>query len=283
MNYVTDLIDDGDLCALIFVVIIMVAIGQRLVQGRPNSQLWGLRIAAANFLVFAVVRGVELAASTADDLLSALIVGLLASALLLGPTWIVLAILEFSHERYQKLMRSVRASAEMRRTERQQRRQRRDRERAARELQQRTPEQQRAERRAAEEQRRLEAQREESARRREDAIAACELLYQLREPDIGRRFPREQLDKFIQKYMGADRSTEVIERRADELRQVIQQLHEAVDPPTRFTELSQLTAWYEQQKQQVQSLSVAEMHKEDYLAQLNERYTELMQQILEKL
>jgi len=92
MNYVTGLIDEGNLCGLLAVLLIMAGVGQRMVQNQQELQLWGVRIAAIAFVVFTIMRIIEFGVPTTSDLLSALMVGLLAGALVLGPAWIGLAI-----------------------------------------------------------------------------------------------------------------------------------------------------------------------------------------------
>lgn len=281
MNYVTNLIDEGNLCGLVLVVMILAAVGHRMVQSKPSLQIWGLRFSALTFVAFAIMRIIELGVPTTSDLLSALMVGLGAGALLVGPAWIVLAISGFLYEQYWDMTNLARARSQTRRAARDQRLQESKLEPQPEPPP--SPEQLQAEREAAELRQQESERATEEAKRREEAIAACELLYHLRAPDLGERFTREQLGEFVKKFMGADKSIDVIERRAGELQRLIQQHYEAVSPPSRFTDLAELTAWHERQRQQIGSLSVADMYKQDFLVQLNERYAELTQQTLEKL
>lgn len=287
MSNVKQMIDGGSFWALAFVVFILCGVGHRLVRGRPGLQLWGLHLAALSLVVVVVLQIMQFGAPTASELLPTVLAGVLAGGLVLGPAWIVLGLLGFLCEQYRELSSAARLRADIRRREREERRQRKQRERAARQSQKQPVRDVRAEREAAEERRRNADATAENARRREDAIVACDLLYNLRAPDIGERFTREQFDEFVKKYMAADKGIDIVERRAAELQTLIQQHFEAVNPPTRFRDLSELTAWYEEQKQLIESLSVtdmdkADLYKKNFLMQLNDRYADLTHEILEK-
>jgi hypothetical protein len=119
--------------------------------------------------------------------------------------------------------------------------------------------------------------------RREDALIACELLYALREPDIGDRYPRERFQEFVSNFLSDGKPVDVVERRAVELQLLIQQHYEAVNPPGQFRDLAELTTWYEKQLTLIENLGIADIYKRDYKVQLNERYSDLTARLLESL
>ena len=126
-----------------------------------------------------------------------------------------------------------------------------------------------------------EAQKSEAQRRRDDALASCELLYHLYAPDIGARFPRQAFDDFAKKFL-ADKNAppEDIERRAQQLRQLMEHHREQVKPMPKFSNIQELARWFQEQKSEIESLAVDDRVKRTLLASLNERNAELMTQLV---
>ena len=120
-------------------------------------------------------------------------------------------------------------------------------------------------------------------KRRADARIACELFFSLYAHDIGDRFPKQSFDDFVRRYLGDEQPPELVEERAAQLRESIQRHYEQVNPPEKITDLGQLARWYEKHKRKIERLSVGDSYKQDYLIQLNERYADLTQQLLENL
>jgi len=283
MTYIGKLIDQGDYCPLIVVIAILYLVGSKMAQNQPRFYHWGPRIAVGVFVVFAFLKVTELETPTARGLLWAVVGALLAAGLVLGPAWIVLAIGGFAHGYMSQADERSRRRTEQRKAERERKKREEGRRRqqaehdgsaAERELALREAE----ERRVAEE--RVEA---EGAQRREDGRLACELLYNLRAADISERFNREQFKYFLATYMDDSKPVDVVENRARELQRLIEQHYETSNPPERFRDLAELTQWYQKQKGEIEGLSLPAEYKEDILIQLNERYSELTERIMEKL
>lgn len=264
MQYILDLIETGDVCALVFLAAIFIYIGQWMASSSPTLQLWGWRVATASFLGYLIYGFAMFATPAADELVTITLRALLAGALALGPAWIVLSVLSFTLHRLSTLqsaaarLRSHRPPVftqpeppihPIQNTE--------------------TPEQQAA---------RLKVQQ-----RRQDARFASESLYSLYAIDIAERFSKSEFDSFLKKYMGDDQSPETVEQRAGRLQQMIQQHYEKVNPPEDFPDLEALTNWYEAQKMRIETLPIQDSYKQDYLVQLNTRYADLTQQIMERL
>src|SRR5205085_12217408 len=111
----------------------------------------------------------------------------------------------------------------------------------------------------------------------------CELLYSLYAPEIGGRYPKALFDAFMAKYMGDAHPPEYVEERAEQLRAMVQQHHEKVQPPLQFTTLAEVAAWFQEQKEQIDASPVDAQAKRVLLVQLKERYHELTSTLLEKL
>lgn len=279
MIYVSDLIDQGDFCPLILVIAILSAIGVKMTQRHWELHTWGIRIAAVAFVLFAIMDLLRVKSPTAQDLLWALVRALFASALALGPAWIILAICGFLYTNLKRARNQARIRADKRQRKRQAEQQERQAERQEREFERSAPEREQARREAAE----LHEEELKAAARRENARVACELLYNLYAPDLLDRLPRDAVDDFVAKYMRDGQPIELVEERAAQLQAMIQQHYEQVRRPGKFTDLGQVTRWYEKEKDKIVQLDIDQSFKDDYLVQLNERHAELAQRVLEKL
>jgi hypothetical protein len=147
---------------------------------------------------------------------------------------------------------------------------------------------------AYEERRRIDAERERQTResaarqssdfqRRIDARADCELFYDQHLKEVGKRFPREMFQSFMEKYLSDAQPVEAVERRAKELRRVIQHHRDAAKPPAKFQSVQEVTDWFLHEKQSIESLSIDDEVRQEQLSCLDQRYSELTQHMLEKI
>ncbi len=127
---------------------------------------------------------------------------------------------------------------------------------------------------------RNEQRRAQALGRRENARANCELLYTQCAPEIGDRLPRQIVDDFLRKYMGDDRSPDDVERRAEELRRMIEQHRTQIDPPKKEMTLADMAHWYLDQKQQIEAVALDDDDRQLLLSQLQERYMKLQEKYL---
>ena len=119
--------------------------------------------------------------------------------------------------------------------------------------------------------------------RKQNARASCELVFALHASEIEKRFTRKMFDDFVKKYMGDDQPPEVVEQRAFELKQVIQQHREKVSPTPQVSNVEDLTRWFIAEKARIEGLEIDGPLKKNLLVQLNERFAELSSQMLEKM
>ena len=139
-----------------------------------------------------------------------------------------------------------------------------------------------------EEQRRKEAaarqlQMEQDSARRREARARCELLYSLHKFDIQDRFKRASLDEYMQKYMNDNEPPEAVERRAVELKAVIEKHCELKGISEKPQSIDQLALWFIDEKTRIEALPLDETMRATHIAHLNMRYAELSQEILESI
>jgi hypothetical protein len=127
------------------------------------------------------------------------------------------------------------------------------------------------------------ATKADAQKRRADARAACELLYHRHAHVLGNRFPKASLDDFLTKYMGDNHSPEEVEVRGRQLQDIIREHAHGIEPPKTPYTIESLAEWYKKQKEVVEKLAVDDRQKQAQLAQLNARYAELMQSLMETL
>lgn len=120
-------------------------------------------------------------------------------------------------------------------------------------------------------------------KRRERARAACELLYALHAAEIGVRYPRAEFDAYLQKYMSDAQDPAYVEERAEELKGIIEQQVGKVEPAARRMSLKDLATWYETMRQEIDGSPLPSRQKNVQLAQLSNRYQELVQEVLEEM
>lgn len=282
MDFIVNSIQDGDVCGLFFFSIVVMFVGDRMINGFPALRLLGLRAAAFAFVGFTASHIVNTNGSTGSDLAMAGIVGLLGAIVALGPAWIILACLGYVGRHYQNATSSARSATHNRRFRRERENAEQAKRREQLEWERQAPQRERA---------RLEMiarQREESMKQmdahkvRTNARADCELLYQLYAPEIDQRFPRASLDEWMNKYMGDDQSPAEIETRAEQLRKLILHHLEQVKPAPKFSSLNQLANWFQDQKSQIDTLPIEDRLRRVLIANLNVRNAELMQSIIDR-
>ena len=119
--------------------------------------------------------------------------------------------------------------------------------------------------------------------RRKDARARCELLFNLYIPDMAGRFNRAMFDSFMNAYMSDAEPPDVVERRTEELCGIMEKHREAVKGSAKPASIDQLATWFLDEKKRIELLPLDDDIKDEHLAHLNIRYSELSQEILEKM
>lgn len=127
--------------------------------------------------------------------------------------------------------------------------------------------------------------RDRNAQRRRDEVRSkCELLFALHAADIGQRFSKSMLDDFIDSYMSDQHDPDDVERRGRELQEIIKQHKANVSPAKKKPRtIQELSEWYLAEKARVEELPLDEAVKQDHLVSLDVRYSELTQDLLQKM
>jgi len=278
------LLHDGDVCSVGFLILILLAFGGMMVHGRPDLDQWGRRLAAAAFVAYLILVGIETHAEKAEQWAALAFRGLFAAGLVMGGAWVVLPILAFVHrhavEEPGRRVRRWREEARRRRLEREARREAER--RAAREhaeWERTAPERERQRELAeAEAMRRAEAKR-----RRDDARAAALLDYTFYAAKLGNRFSRQDFDQYVATYMGDGHPPDVVERRRQELLAIFERHLADVSPPRREMTIDGLTSWYEGARATIERSTMDDRTKRTQFAELYARYTELMSELMERM
>ncbi len=280
MQFITDAIQNGDYCSLVFFSLVAIFVGDRMINSQSTLRVWGLRTAALAFVGFAVSHLAQVGSPSAEDLAMAAIVGLLGGLVALGPAWIILSILGFAGGYYRRASASADSVAHRRQLDREKRAAEKKNQQDQIEWERRAPERERANQEARQLREAENRKKGEAQKRRSDARADCEMLFQLYAVDISNRFSRESLDEWIKKYMGDDQSPDDVEQRAEQLRKMIIHHREQVRPTPKFATLQELANWFQSQKEQIDQLPVDDRLKRMLTANLNVRNAELMNQLL---
>jgi hypothetical protein len=117
---------------------------------------------------------------------------------------------------------------------------------------------------------------EKDQRRREQARLTCELEYSRFCPEIQQRMSRAELNAYLERYMNDKVPADEVERRSMQLLALIQRDEQSMDS------IEDLAHWYIQQKAKINSLSLDDKLKNYHLAELNERYSQLSEELMRK-
>lgn len=276
-----------DPCSLLLLMLLLIAIGETVVEGDPWARLWGKRLALGVFLVTVGHRIHEDGLSDASTCLEIVFLGIGAGGLVLGASWILLPVAFGIGRRLKAVDARGKERARMRRLEREAVRRQRaaDRERARldREYERTRPERERLANEAAKREETAQRDRQTAQRRRTDARAACDVLYALHVPEIGERFPREKYEAFVRTYMMDAHDPAEVERRGAELQALIRQHLSQAKPHERTPRsIQDLSAWFLEQEARILALGLGDEMKETHLLQLRVRYEELAQELFER-
>jgi hypothetical protein len=274
--------DQFDLCGVLVAGVIFYLIGRKLIQGKERLGNWGWALSGISFLGMFLV-GLFLNGS-ADQLVGVALGSAGAASIVLGGSWILLGLASLIHEytvapplrAVRGWFRGRRALADQRRRNEEAEIQRRY---AQAEYERSAPERER-QRHQAEMQALADA---DGQRRREDARAASELLYALHAAEISVRYPRSEFDAYLQKYMSDAHEPGYVEERAGQLKEIIERQLEKVEPASKRMSLQALANWYEKMRTEVDASPLPSRQKNVQLAQLSNRYQELVQEVLEEM
>ena len=270
---IIELIDDGDFCSLSFLILLAFLAGGAMVNGKEKLQLWGKHAAAAAFVCYAAYGWYTFQPTTAEDWIGITIRGAFAAGLVLGLSWIVLAVVTFVYrstaENPIRTARNWMSRAKRRRAQ-QEAAERRQWEAEIREQQQR----EQAEREAAAREREVQekaAKASETAQHKiKYARTECELLYNGYAAELESLLPRKEFERFLRKHLSASQSPEHIDRYATLLKQTIQRyLKIAKRRPSSFKNIPEIAGHFQDARREIDELPYDEETKQTLVAYLS--------------
>lgn len=287
MHSLVPINEPGDFFAVVIFAAILYYVGLAVARQEPQAIQWASRIGLGAFILYTFFTIETTRHVTATDCLVASIHGLLVGALALGLSMIVLAgsiqIFRPLAQAVETAQQRARWRKEAREHERRRLKEEDERRRRDKEWERTRPQREEAERRKQEEDLRRQRQQKSASERRQEARSQCELVFNLHKIDIKSRFSRAMFDDYIKKFMSDVEEPETVERRGRELRDLLQKHYEQVGGRTQPTTVEQLANWFLNEKSRIASLPLEDELREEHLIQLQMRYSELSQSILENI
>jgi hypothetical protein len=246
---------------------LLIIVGLWFVGGKMNAggrgHRWPLRLGAGAFVVYACSAAYTDQPSRAENYLPILLKGALAAGLVSGAALVLLPIATFVYDHtLGASLRAVRAASARTRRRSADRRTRRQQE------EQRKRDQQSYENAAPERERaRLQAQAyayaaADAQRRRDQARASCTLLYDRYAVDIAKRYTKEMFTEFVSQHMTDQLPAELVEQRAEDLKNLLRQHYETVHPPSKFRSIEEAYRWQAEQIELIEHLPIPSNEKQ---------------------
>lgn len=278
------ILNGDDFLFLGFLIALLCFVGNKMVEPGSSTFRLSQRLAVAAFIAYGIYGCIVAGPTTAEQSFAISFRALFAAGLALGLSRVLLPAVAFLYHYTTGLVvrqlcswhRAIKENIARRKNDRElaERRRREDEE-----YERSAPERERAQKLAAE---RAKAEAEAN-RRRKDCRVACEILYSLHAPEMGRRFTKEMFDDFVKRHLSDVHAPEYVEERARQLQDIIRKHLEKIEPPTKKLSIQGLAEWYDSVRQQILASSADDRAKRVQVVQLNERYLELMNQLMEEL
>ncbi len=118
-----------------------------------------------------------------------------------------------------------------------------------------------------------------ASQRREESRLRSDLVYQQYARQLGPAFPRKRFDQFIERYLSDDVSPEEVERREQQLKQMMLDSL-GTSTPTKFSSVTELAAYFRDRREEIDNLPHDEEVKDTYRIQLNKQEDEALRRLL---
>ncbi|MEM7316273.1 MAG: hypothetical protein AAF497_24330, partial [Planctomycetota bacterium] len=109
---------------------------------------------------------------------------------------------------------------------------------------------------------------------------SCDLLYESFAVDVGHRLSRDRYESLKEQYLTDDQDLATFKARANQLEVLIRQQAEVANPERRFQSFGELSDWFSATKEAITKMPLDEDIKEAMLAQLNEQFSEFVDQMV---
>ena len=284
LSWVLNIIENGDLCSSVMLLLCLSYIGQRAIESQPDLVPWGARIGLMVLLAYVVFQSPIFAPTSPEELLLILLRGMLAAAYATTLTWILLPVAVVSWRLTGRLIVDIIHAASAAARRRQQTRHTaklhsQERQRFVVLPEPLSPEQVQQQR-EAEALTRVTREAEETAkRRREEARLRSELFYERHARQLAALFPRERFDLFVDRYMGGATDAQLVEQREQLLREMILDSLGTTTPP-KFASMTELSSFFAARREEINALPHSDDVKDAYTVQLNKQEDEALKRFL---
>ncbi|QDU52979.1 hypothetical protein [Gimesia panareensis] len=126
-----------------------------------------------------------------------------------------------------------------------------------------------------------EIQLREEQERREKARFDCQLLYDRNAGRLQNYFPKEKLADYHERHLSDSFPAEIVEKRAKQLEEMLHSFLVDTDGKhQQFTSLNEIAAYFQKQKQEIESLQYDEQTRQTIISSLNEQEDRTIREFL---
>lgn len=267
----TDLVnvlDSVDVCSLVVLAAALNFVGEWACQPQPHLRQRGVSVGVAAFVLLLAV-GLIADGGTDDAVMRLMQAGVVAACVAGAATialpavgWLYDTSIEKPTAQFRSVLRSWDDQRMQGQRQAQEQREREEWERSR-------PQREQAQREAAERQRREQEQKASDQRRREAARFQVRLLYDRHAGKIKASFPRKRFDEYVTEYLSDAYPADEVEKRAEELRNMILDFFESTDDDRPQRSLTEIRTDFAGERQLIEASDLDEDTKAAMLADLN--------------
>jgi hypothetical protein len=128
-----------------------------------------------------------------------------------------------------------------------------------------------------------EQKRASAQKRRADARTRCELYYNLHAPELSKRFTHGQFTDYWNRHFGDEHPPEYVEERSRQLLDIMQKHLEKAGHTEQKKSLADIAQWFLEEKTKIDALPLNPEDKEQMIADLEARFTQLQQKYIRSM
>jgi flagellar biosynthesis GTPase FlhF len=276
-------LDSTDVCSLTLVAVAITIVGNIVSGMRPDRKQLGMKVGLGVFLVWVAVWLMENGLDNPNLVFGTIYRGLVFALIISGVV-----------RTFRPMFAAMDEAAEARKRDREWKREQKKREKDRAKEQKEAAERERLRKmeweRNAPERERQSQEAEERRRhgeqeqhRRTEARADALREFNRHREVVKKRFTRKDFDEYLGEFMNDKFSAEIVEQRGSELKSLMQYHVLQVDPPPKTVSLAESAIWFEAQIKKIQELPLDDKMKRAMLSELQQRYAETVDKLMEDL
>ncbi len=116
---------------------------------------------------------------------------------------------------------------------------------------------------------------------REEIRLSCQLLYDQHAVELQDRFPQQRLDDYFEQYLSDSFPIEIVQQRGRLLKEMIESsLEQSGGNKQKFSSLSEITAYFQERRQEIKSLDYDEQTEQSFLSSLSQQEERITREFL---